>query len=158
MVVPNALWLATIQQSGISGQIVQERGLVWGQWEQFAVIANQDGRLEVFVISMSDSVWHASQTAPNGSFSGWSDMKRQWKQLRANRQPDGTLQVIALGFDYETYRITQTSPNSGWGNWQKLYMGQNPGSGVVSKILWGWRNPHCRCNRPRHGLSANVEL
>ena len=60
--------------------LVSHNGCDWSGWQAFgskwasrpSVVANADGRLEVFAAGFDGVVYHAWQTTPNGPWSGWS--------------------------------------------------------------------------------------
>jgi hypothetical protein len=83
-----------------------------------AVEANSDGRLEVFVTGLDNSIFHIWQTSPGGNawspfhgLGGWTATT----QLAVGRNTDGTLQVFYRASDNTLYFIRQShSAPSGW--------------------------------------------
>jgi hypothetical protein len=96
--------------------------------QEFALAANRDGRLEV-VATMADpagfggDVWHAWQTAPNGSWTSWHPFDRPGRGATAPaiaRNADGRLEVVVVGGDQALWHRWQTTANNGWSAWQSL--------------------------------------
>jgi hypothetical protein len=98
------------------------------------VAANKDGRLEVFGVSSSGTVWHTWQAQPGGAWVGsWSELytgsdKLVTLDVAANE--DGRLEVFGsnglnnLGAFMHTW---QTQPGAAWvGSWSELYSGFGP--------------------------------
>ena len=82
-----------------------------------AVIANSDGRLQVFVVGTDNAVYYKTQTSPGSST--WSS---SWTSLGGGvkadtgpavaRNTDGRLQAFVLGTNSALYYKSQSSPNS----------------------------------------------
>ena len=80
-------------------------------------IANDDGRLQVFVVGTNNAVYYKTQTSPNSAT--WSS---SWTSLgggvKADTSPaiarntDGRLQVFIVGTNNQLQYRAQTSPNS----------------------------------------------
>jgi len=83
---------------------------------------NSDGRLETFVIALSNrSVWHMWQMNPHaGPWSGWNSLGGKVKAIKPSRNSDGRLEVLAIGMDDSLWTIWQIQPNSGWSGWASL--------------------------------------
>jgi hypothetical protein len=96
-----------------------------------ALDANQDGRLELVTTSMekdsrdAEAIWHAWQTAPNGSWTGWHLLGRPggdtgYSQPAMTRNGDGCLDVVVTTVDAIVWHRRQTTSNNGWSPWQSL--------------------------------------
>jgi hypothetical protein len=114
--------------------IVQDDLGNWGPWEWLggaltsdpAVIANEDGNLEVFGRGTDMALWHKEQTTPGD----WTNA--QWRSLggalTGNPVPyinvGGRLEVFARGTDSCLYHISQSDADDwtqgGAGGWQRL--------------------------------------
>jgi hypothetical protein len=80
-------------------------------------IANNDGRLQVFVVGTNNQLYYKTQSAPNSDT--WSTA---WTSLgggiKADTSPavarnnDGRLQVFVVGTNNQLYYKTQSAPNS----------------------------------------------
>ncbi|MDH6120802.1 uncharacterized protein YaeQ [Kitasatospora sp. GAS204A] len=78
-----------------------------------------DGRLETFAAG-PDGIWHAWQTAVNGSWSDWVDTGGPANaQLAIAPNQDGRLEVFAVN-GTELDHSWQTAPNAGWSAWANL--------------------------------------
>jgi hypothetical protein len=82
-----------------------------------AVIANSDGRLQVFVIGTNNAVYYKAQSSPGSSTwsSSWTSLGGGVKAdtgPAAARNTDGTLQAIVIGTNSALYYKTQSPPNS----------------------------------------------
>ncbi|AEV87826.1 hypothetical protein ACWT_6813 [Actinoplanes sp. SE50] len=90
------------------------------------VIANADGRLELFGVNEDDRIWHTWQTRPSSGWAGgwaelYSDVDRL-TQLRAARNRDGRLELFGVNRDGRIWHTWQTAPGNGWaGGWAELY-------------------------------------
>lgn len=85
----------------------------------FAVLQNQDGRLELFSRPTID-LWNAWQTSPGEWGSAWANLG----------SPPGVVPTLAFvrlangrlaAYSWSTtglYEITQVAPNSGWNDWK----------------------------------------
>jgi FlaG/FlaF family flagellin (archaellin) len=91
-----------------------------------AVIANNDGRLQVFVIGTNNQLYYKIQSAPNSNT--WSST---WTSLggglRASTDPiaiannDGRLQVFVVSTNNQLFYKTQTAAGSStWTGWTSL--------------------------------------
>ncbi|GGS82925.1 hypothetical protein ACFFV7_45420 [Nonomuraea spiralis] len=85
------------------------------------VIANHDGRLEVFAVGSDNDLLHIWQPAP---WSGWSEWASLGGRLltapAAQRNLDGRLEVFALGADRAMWHIWQGAPGRAWSSWNPL--------------------------------------
>lgn len=79
-----------------------------------AVIANTDGRLELFVIGIDNSVWHKWQASPSSS-NTWTEFESLTGFTDPNTSPvvarnsDGRLELFVIGID-----------NKLWHKWQPI--------------------------------------
>jgi hypothetical protein len=88
--------------------------------------SNVDGRLEVFAIDNYRNLYHIWQTAPNGGWSGASNLGCCLiGNPQAARFADGSLAVFGIGTDHNLYYKRQTSAGSGWSGWTGLGGGGN---------------------------------
>ncbi len=95
--------------SSLSGDITSDTDL--------AIAMNNDGRLQVFVVSTNNQLYYKTQSSPNSNT--WSPA---WTSLgggiKADTSPavarnsDGRLQVFVIGTNNQLYYKTQSSPNS----------------------------------------------
>ena len=90
-----------------------------GNAKALTAAANQDGRLEVFIIDATDSkAYHKFQGSPNGIFSSsWYVMNSsgiQVTSLAIGSNADGRLELFGIGLDGQTWHAWQTVVNGGW--------------------------------------------
>jgi hypothetical protein len=110
-----------------------------------SIIANKDGRLEIFVLGTDKNVYHIWQTAAGGDwFSSWGITRTQTNTTNpasftgnptVSMQPGGELEVFALGTDGNVYHIWQQSAGGSLiGNWVVMPTNSVPfvGSPVVA--------------------------
>ena len=116
----------------------------WGAWASLGkppgpvfittplVSANDDGRLEAFVIGSDRALWHIWQTAPGAPWGGWASLGGPptgnmvlYPFLRKN--DDGRLEVFvtaeshsAVGVTGTLWHVWQVAPNSSWSPWASL--------------------------------------
>ena len=116
----------------------------WGAWASLGkppgpvfittplVSANDDGRLEAFVIGSDRALWHIWQTAPGAPWGGWASLGGPptgnmvlYPFLRKN--DDGRLEVFvtaeshsAVGVTGTLWHVWQVAPNGPWGAWASL--------------------------------------
>ena len=86
---------------------------------------NSDGRLEVFGVSQSGSIWRTAQTARGGPWAGrWSgfyseDNRLKW--LRVAQNADGRLEVFGVSPPGQVWHTWQTTSGGVWtGSWSEL--------------------------------------
>ena len=84
-----------------------------------SVVPNADGRLEILAIASDNTITHAYQNTPNGSWSGWSMLGQNWQHLSVTgiQGPDGRAEVMTVGTDHSCNDIWQLAPNGGWSSW-----------------------------------------
>ena len=98
------------------------------------VIANDDGRLQVFVVGTNNQLYYKTQTSPGSSTwsSSWTSLGGGIKadtSPAVERNSDGRLQVFVVGTNNALYYKTQTSPGSNtWSGWNFLGGGIAQGS------------------------------
>jgi hypothetical protein len=95
-----------------------------------ALARNRDGRLELVATTggaegFGGDVWHAWQTAPNGSWTGWSRLGRRpgggASAPAVARNADGRLEVAVVGGDGTVWHRWQTAPNNHWSSqWESF--------------------------------------
>jgi hypothetical protein len=91
-----------------------------------SVIANQDGRLEAFVVSSSNELYHKWQTSPgSATWSAWHSLGgviRSDSEVAVARNSDGRLEVFVIhGTQNSLYHKWQTSAGSNtWSSWHSL--------------------------------------
>jgi hypothetical protein len=95
-----------------------------------ALARNRDGRLELVATTggaegFGGDVWHAWQTAPNGSWTGWSRLGRRpgggASAPAVARNADGRLEVAVVGGDGTVWHRWQTAPNNDWSSqWESF--------------------------------------
>ena len=105
----------------------------WGGWAAVVagtplssgparVIANADGRLEIF--GMSGGLWHIWQTTPSGSWSAGASLGSPSSAIIGNigvaKNKSGALEVFGVGQDGQLHHIWQTTPGGGWSAWASL--------------------------------------
>jgi hypothetical protein len=108
----------------------------------FALVANQDGRLELAATAAgpgasapSGGVWYAHQTAPNGDWTGWKSLGVPVAgEVSAPAVAHGAnwrLDVVVSGLDGKVWVRAQTDPSgSEWSDWRPL--GQPGGQTVIA--------------------------
>jgi predicted Zn-dependent protease len=82
-----------------------------------AVIATDDGRLQVFVVGTNNQLYFKTQTSPGSSTwsSSWTSLGGGVKadtSPAVARNSDGRLQAFVVGTNNQLYYKTQSSPNS----------------------------------------------
>ena len=92
-----------------------------------AVIANDDGRLQAFVVGTNNALYYKTQASPGSStWSGWTSIggviKTDTSPVVA-RNNDGRLQVFVVGTNNALYYKTQTSPGSNTWSSAWTYLG-----------------------------------
>ena len=102
------------------------------------VIANADGRLEVFGVGTGSALGHVVQAAPgNWSGSAWAALapgSAITSEPGVVRDADGTLDVFARGTDNALWHIRQPAP----GNWSgSAWAALAPGSAITSDPVVG---------------------
>ena len=103
-------------------------------------IANNDGKLQVFVVGANNQLYYKTQSSPNSNIwsSAWTSLGGGIKadtSPAVARNSDGKLQVFVVGANNQLYYKTQSSPNSNiWSSaWTSLGGGlrDNNNSAVV---------------------------
>jgi predicted Zn-dependent protease len=91
-----------------------------------AVIANSDGRLQVFIVGTNNQLYYKTQSSPNSNTwsPAWTSMGGGIKadtSPAVARNSDGRLQVFIVGTDNQLYYKTQTAASSStWTGWTSL--------------------------------------
>ncbi len=126
------LELFTLTPSGNIYHTWETQGVWTGDWADFgnpgpsglpvfdyAVASNQDGRLELFTVSVT-GVSHIWQTTPNGTWSDWSQLQApagaQVTTQAVACDPAGLLNLIGLTTPPGSAAIVQR-PDGNWGGW-----------------------------------------
>ena len=86
------------------------------------VAADADGRLEAFLrygAMSAGAMWHAWQSAPNGSWGGWVALGVSVGHVTSGpivvaSNADGRLELFAIGSPGGVVHAWQLAPNSGW--------------------------------------------
>jgi hypothetical protein len=86
-----------------------------------AVVANADGRLEIFARGSDGAAWHNWQGSRGGAWVGWYSLGG-WiaASPTAAINADGRLDVFVLGGGGIVYHNYQVSPGGGWSGWISL--------------------------------------
>ena len=110
----------------------------WSGWSMLGVPENRgisldvrrndNRRLEAFLISMDNTIWHNWQTTPGGGtsrkeWSGWSMLgvpENKGISLAVGTNADGRLEVFLIGTAYNIYHNWQTTPGGPWSGWSML--------------------------------------
>ncbi|MHB1876825.1 MAG: CHAP domain-containing protein, partial [Streptosporangiaceae bacterium] len=85
-----------------------------------AAVRNADGRLELFGTNSADGIFHRWQVAPNGSWSGWSQMPGALTSVAATRNKDGRLEVFGTNAQGNIWDRWQLSPGGSWSAWKQI--------------------------------------
>ena len=94
------------------------------------VIANQDGRLEVFGVDKLGTVWHNWQTPNSGNdgWSGWNSLGSAGGgtsfDLAVGRNKDGRLEIFMNANDHAIWHNWQVTAGGGWNGWVSLGQAQ----------------------------------
>jgi hypothetical protein len=77
---------------------------------------NADGRLEAFAVGTDHSLFHAWQTTPGGSWSGWARVATSDPVVSptVQRNSDGRLEAFAIGRDRAVWHTWQTTAGGAW--------------------------------------------
>ena len=134
------LWPDVVTGTNADGRLEQfavgNDQRIWHAWQNFdgswsvwsplsgrvsgrlAVGRNADGRLEVFAAGVPNGLWHVWQVAPNGGWSGGSDLGGNWSTtvgVAVATNTDGRQEVFVVGDHYGIWHIAQTTRNGNWG-------------------------------------------
>lgn len=86
-----------------------------------AVAKNLNNTLEIFAASSTGDVYHNVQTAPGGTWTGWSDFGGSGiTHLRVANNADGSLSVFGIGSNGDVWYATENAPEVGWSAWTDL--------------------------------------
>ena len=135
----NARTSLTWGTGGVLCDLVSLHGCGWGGWQAFPqkwngrpyVVANADGRLELFATGNDGGVYHAWQTAPNGIWSGWAAIPglTTARSVVAASGVGGHL-VAAARLANGTVSIA-TFSGSAWSGWSSI---GGPTTGAISPV------------------------
>lgn len=114
-------------------------GLAEGLCQTFtdgpSVVANADGRLEIFARGADAAVWHNWQLSSGGAWAGWNSLGGVIVGAPAAAiNADGRLEVFVLGGGNTIWHGFQTSPGNGWSGWMSL-------GGSIASPLQSLRTP-----------------
>lgn len=115
----------------------------WNEWETLGapsggvslvtltVERNEDGRLELFSLDSSGTVWHNWQTSPGShQWNGWASLGTpsgvQIQRLTLLRDRSGRLAALGLDSTGALWQIQQTAPNADWGPWLSTWSAWSP--------------------------------
>src|SRR2546430_722900 len=95
-------------------------GVRWGA--RPSVARNADGRLEVFALDSSGTLWHIQQTSPGMNWNSWASPGvapniNVLPDLVVQGNADGRMEIFALDSAVALWHIWQTSPGDGWFHW-----------------------------------------
>jgi GH25 family lysozyme M1 (1,4-beta-N-acetylmuramidase) len=130
-------WSDSGQIAGIPGGAAVDLDKFGGSYAQLAALAgtgrpapetgpvtsrNADGRLEVFTVGSTGSVFHAWQVRPNGSWSAWMPLSggRVAGSVSVATNADGRLEVFGLTDVGAAVHAWQVTPNGDWSAWMPL--------------------------------------
>jgi hypothetical protein len=90
------------------------------QVKKFQVMANEDGRLEVFAIGFDGKLWHIWQN--DGGWSNWEVLSNSppMKDMSVVRNGDGRLEVFGIQPGGQSVHVWQVKANKGWSDWQEF--------------------------------------
>jgi len=102
---------------------------------------NEDGRLELFVVTDDRTVWHRWQKgAARGPWAAWRSLGGEvvgFDELAVGPHADGRLILFATDRAAGTlWRREQTVPNNGWSPWESIDQPAtlgNPGMGSIER-------------------------
>jgi hypothetical protein len=110
---PGAGWSAW---SGVSGHLTD-----------LSVVANPDGRLEVWGANGTNggqNVFNKWQAKPGAGWSGWSGVSGHLTAVNAVANPDGRLEVWGVdahdGDGQNVFNKWQAKPGAGWSGWNPV--------------------------------------
>jgi hypothetical protein len=111
----------------LNGRSQSAPGGSWNPWAPLSGSGNQgpveairmgDGRLAVFMRAADQSVLHATQTTPGGTWSGFTSLgATTFKGFAVTDNADGRLEVVGVGNDGQLYTNQQTSVGGAFGGW-----------------------------------------
>jgi|SRR5215831_13264289 len=116
----------TSPNSGWSGQAaLGGENYSGGGYGEIEVGQNADGRLEIFYVGRTGSIYHNWQTAPNSGWSGGAYLggmtaSNEVGTLAVARNTDGRLEIFYPGTNGHIYHNWQTSANNGWSGENEL--------------------------------------
>lgn len=88
-----------------------------------AVVTNCDGRAEAFAVGPGSHLYHAWQTTPGGSWTGWYSLGGVliYPQIGAIVNSNCHVEVFGIGADHAMWHIWQTNRGAGpWSAWASL--------------------------------------
>ena len=85
---------------------------------------NPDGSLQVFGLDGSGNLWRDTQNAPNGSWSGWSEVSGETLEPGFVVVPNGDGRLIVIGVStassHDVYNTWQQDPGGSFGGWTNM--------------------------------------
>jgi hypothetical protein len=87
------------------------------------VVTNCDGRAEAFTVGPGNHLYHAWQTSPGGSWTGWHSLGGIliYPQIGAIVNSNCRVEAFGIGSDHAMWHIWQTNPGGGpWSSWASL--------------------------------------
>lgn len=93
-----------------------------------AIVIAPDGRIDLFVKSSDNALWHKSQTTPNGAWSHWEDLSKDKRVLSKDimgnptvvRDPNGCMDIFVVTVDNSLWHLRQTEPGGEWSQWEAI--------------------------------------
>jgi hypothetical protein len=93
-----------------------------------AIVIAPDGRIDLFVKSSDNALWHKSQTTPNGAWSQWEDLSKDKRVLSKDimgnptvvRDQDGCMEIFVVTVDNSLWRLRQIELGGEWSQWEAI--------------------------------------
>jgi surface antigen len=117
-----------------AGSSARDWSGVPGTTAAVATSREANGALEVFLIGQNGALYTATQSGPDGSWSGYTDLGGSWPQSDAigvGSEANGALQVFLIGENGALYTTKQTSPNGSWQSSFNSWAGTWPASDAI---------------------------
>src|SRR2546422_11731882 len=102
--------------------------------------ANADGRLEVFLLTTDQGIWHNWQVVPSGAWAGWSLLGTAadtGTSLAVGQNADGRLEVFRIAPNGDVLHTWQQTPNGGWSAWTAMANPEAASGLVVARNVDG---------------------
>jgi hypothetical protein len=112
--------LSDVATSGCAGQTTPCDQYTFGRNSGHQLmVANKDGRLEVFGLGSNGAIWHAWEQSVNGSWGQFASLGAPFSGAftgdpAVGINPDGRLEVFATNTDGNVYHSWQNAPGGGW--------------------------------------------
>jgi hypothetical protein len=96
-----------------------------GSGGRLAAGVHNDGRIEMFAVTPAGGITNRYETAPNGSWSGWSDFSPakgfgfagRTSSVAIGRHADGRIEVFAVMSDGSVQNRFETTADGAWSGW-----------------------------------------